>query len=43
VQFSLVWSAVVVVTAVSLVLYNVVQVVESIVLSRMGMTPRQGS
>jgi len=43
VQFSLVWSAVVVVTAVSLVLYNVVQVVESIVLSRMGMADRQGS
>jgi ABC-type nitrate/sulfonate/bicarbonate transport system permease component len=43
VQFSLVWSAVVVVTAVSLVLYNAVQVVESIVLSRMGMTSRQGS
>lgn len=43
VQFSLVWSAVVVVTAVSLVLYNAVQVVESIVLSRMGMADRQGS
>jgi ABC-type nitrate/sulfonate/bicarbonate transport system permease component len=43
VQFSLVWSAVVLVTAVSLVLYNLVQVVESIVLSRMGMAPRQGS
>ncbi|WP_138731480.1 ABC transporter permease [Modestobacter excelsi] len=43
VQFSLVWLAVVLVTAVSLVLYDLVQVVESIVLSRMGMTPRQGS
>jgi ABC-type nitrate/sulfonate/bicarbonate transport system permease component len=43
VQFSLVWSAVVVITLVSLVLYNVVQMVESIVLSRLGMTPRQGS
>jgi ABC-type nitrate/sulfonate/bicarbonate transport system permease component len=40
VQFSLVWSAVVVVTATSLVLYNLVQVVESIVLSRMGMSAR---
>jgi ABC-type nitrate/sulfonate/bicarbonate transport system permease component len=40
VQFSLVWSAVVVVTATSLVLYNLVQVVESIVLSRMGMSGR---
>jgi ABC-type nitrate/sulfonate/bicarbonate transport system permease component len=43
VQFSLVWSAVVVVTAVSLVLYNVVQVIESIVLSRMGMATQQNS
>jgi ABC-type nitrate/sulfonate/bicarbonate transport system permease component len=42
VQFSLVWSAVVVVTAVSLVLYNVVQVIETVVLTRMGMKPRQG-
>ena len=36
VQFSLVWSAVVVVTAVSLILYNVVQLVETVVLTRMG-------
>jgi ABC-type nitrate/sulfonate/bicarbonate transport system permease component len=43
VQFSLVWSAVVVVTAVSLVLYNVVQVIETVVLTRKGMRPRQGS
>jgi ABC-type nitrate/sulfonate/bicarbonate transport system permease component len=43
VQFSLVWSSVVVVTAVSLVLYNVVQVVETVVLTRMGMQPRQGT
>ena len=43
VQFSLVWSAVVVVTAVSLVLYNVVQLVETVVLARMGMTTHQGS
>jgi ABC-type nitrate/sulfonate/bicarbonate transport system permease component len=43
VQFSLVWSAVVVITAVSLVLYNLVQVVESIVLSRMGMAAREGT
>jgi ABC-type nitrate/sulfonate/bicarbonate transport system permease component len=43
VQFSLVWSAVVVVTAVSLVLYNLVQIVETVVLTRMGMRPRQGS
>jgi len=43
VQFSLVWSAVVVVTAVSLVLYNVVQIVETAVLTRMGMADRRGS
>jgi ABC-type nitrate/sulfonate/bicarbonate transport system permease component len=36
VQFSLVWSAVVVVTAVSLILYNLVQLVETVVLTRMG-------
>jgi ABC-type nitrate/sulfonate/bicarbonate transport system permease component len=43
VQFSLVWSAVVVVTAVSLVLYNAVQLVETLVLSRMGMSPPAGN
>jgi len=42
VQFSLVWSAVVVVTAVSLVLYNVVQLAETVVLARMGSSVRQG-
>jgi ABC-type nitrate/sulfonate/bicarbonate transport system permease component len=42
VQFSLVWSAVVVVTAVSLVLYNVVQLLETVVLARMGMSAPQG-
>ena len=42
VQFSLVWSAVVVLTAVSLVLYNVVQIVETVVLARMGMKVDQG-
>jgi hypothetical protein len=36
-------SAVVVVTAVSLVLYNIVQIVETAVLARMGVTPRQGN
>jgi ABC-type nitrate/sulfonate/bicarbonate transport system permease component len=41
-QSSLVWSAVVVVTAVSLVLYNVVQIVETVVLARMGMKVDQG-
>jgi ABC-type nitrate/sulfonate/bicarbonate transport system permease component len=43
VQFSLVWSSVVVVTGVSLVLYNVVQIIETLVLARMGMKPSQGS
>ena len=42
VQFSLVWSAVVVVTAVSLVLYNVVQLAETVVLARMGSSVRPG-
>jgi ABC-type nitrate/sulfonate/bicarbonate transport system permease component len=42
VQFSLVWSAVVVVTAVSLVLYNVVRLLETVVLARMGMSPPRG-
>jgi ABC-type nitrate/sulfonate/bicarbonate transport system permease component len=42
VQFSLVWSAVVVVTALSLVLYNLVQVIETVVLTRFGMQQRQG-
>jgi ABC-type nitrate/sulfonate/bicarbonate transport system permease component len=42
VQFSLVWSAVVVVTAVSLVLYNVVQLLETVVLARMGMSAPPG-
>ncbi|MGY1776919.1 ABC transporter permease [Geodermatophilus sp. SYSU D00804] len=43
VQFSLVWSAVVVVTAVSLVLYHLVQIGETVVLARMGMTPGEGT
>ncbi|MDQ0576163.1 ABC transporter permease [Agromyces albus] len=38
-QFSALWASVVVVTAVSLVLYNVVQIVENVVLTRMGMHP----
>ena len=38
-QFSAVWASVVVVTAVSLVLYNLVQIVENVVLARMGMHP----
>ena len=42
VQFSLVWSAVVVLTAVPLVLYDVVQIVETVVLARTGMKVDQG-
>jgi ABC-type nitrate/sulfonate/bicarbonate transport system permease component len=38
-QFSALWASVVVVTAVSLVLYNLVQIVENVVLARMGMHP----
>jgi len=38
-QFSSLWSSVVVVTAVSLVLYNLVQIAENVVLARMGMHP----
>lgn len=38
-QFSALWASVVVVTAVSLVLYNVVQIAENVVLTRMGMHP----
>jgi ABC-type nitrate/sulfonate/bicarbonate transport system permease component len=40
-KFADVWAAVVVVTAVSLVLYFVVQILETIVLTRMGMTERR--
>jgi ABC-type nitrate/sulfonate/bicarbonate transport system permease component len=42
VQFSLVWSAVDV-TAVSLVLYDVVQLLETVVLEHMGMKVRTGT
>ncbi|MDN4478822.1 ABC transporter permease [Demequina lignilytica] len=40
-QFSLVWASVVVVTLVSLLLYNVVLTVENTVLARMGMHPEK--
>lgn len=39
-QFSALWTAVVLVTAAALVIYNIVAVVESIVLARMGMADR---
>jgi len=38
-QFSALWASVVVVTAVSLGLYNVVQIAENVVLARLGMHP----
>ena len=39
-QFSALWTAVVLVTAAALVLYNLVAIVESVVLARMGMADR---
>ena len=41
-QFSALWTSVVAVTAVSLVLYNVIQIIEDVVLARMGMRPQRG-
>jgi ABC-type nitrate/sulfonate/bicarbonate transport system permease component len=39
-QFSAVWTAVVLVTGAALILYNLVQILESVVLARMGMADR---
>ena len=39
-QFSAVWTAVVLVTGAALILYNIVQILESFVLTRMGMANR---
>lgn len=41
-QFSALWTSVVLVTAVSLVLYNVIQIIEDVVLARMGMHAQKG-
>jgi ABC-type nitrate/sulfonate/bicarbonate transport system permease component len=41
-QFTALWASVVAVTAVSLILYNVIQIVEDVVLARMGMHPQKG-
>ncbi len=41
-QFSALWTAVVLVTVVSLLLYNVIQIVEDVVLARMGMRGQKG-
>lgn len=40
-QFTALWASVVIVTAVSLILYNVIQIVEDVVLARMGMHPQK--
>ena len=40
-QFTALWASVVVVTATSLILYNVIQIVEDVVLARMGMHPQK--
>lgn len=40
-QFAALWTSVVAVTAVSLVLYNVIQILEDVVLARMGMRPQR--
>jgi ABC-type nitrate/sulfonate/bicarbonate transport system permease component len=39
-QFSALWTAVVLVTGTALIIYNVVQIIESVVLARMGMVDR---
>jgi ABC-type nitrate/sulfonate/bicarbonate transport system permease component len=41
-QFAALWTSVVLVTAVSLILYNVIQIIEDVVLARMGMHPQKG-
>lgn len=41
-QFTALWASVVAVTAVSLVLYNLIQIVEDVVLARMAMHPQKG-
>lgn len=41
-QFGALWTSVVLVTIVSLVLYNVIQIVEDVVLARMGMRSQKG-
>lgn len=40
-QFSALWASVVAVTAVSLILYNLIQIVEDVVLARMAMHPQK--
>ncbi len=41
-QFAALWASVVAVTAASLVLYNLIQIVEDVVLARMAMHPQKG-
>lgn len=41
-QFTALWASVVAVTAVALILYNLIQIVEDVVLARMAMKPQRG-
>lgn len=41
-QFTALWASVVAITAVALVLYNLIQIVEDVVLARMAMKPQRG-
>ena len=41
-QFAALWASVVAVTGASLVLYNLIQIVEDVVLARMAMHPQKG-
>jgi ABC-type nitrate/sulfonate/bicarbonate transport system permease component len=40
-QFTALWASVVVVTATSLILYNIIQIIEDVVLARLGMHPQK--
>ncbi|MFT4306976.1 MAG: ABC transporter permease subunit [Microbacterium sp.] len=41
-KYSALWASVVAITVAAIVLYNVIQIVEDVVLARMGMSPRSG-
>lgn len=41
-QFNAIWASVVVVTLTALVFYNLAQIIENVVLARMGMSPQRG-
>ena len=40
-QFTQLWTSIALITLITLLLYNIVQIVESIVLVRMGLSPAQ--